>query len=213
LAKGGGVGLLKWTNKGQLTENTVYTFTWGIVGKIPWYAAPDAYALSSHLYRLVRNHVTIHASVPDGYPRYSQQQDITLFQVRAPIYVLDPDRIIHVEEVIQLSEKTMQALRTFHLMKPAEYFMPPSGPLAGQILRLPGAFVAPMNSKDAVKDPTGVPGPKSQFANLWERLGFEEVFAPVKTVVKWGLAGVAGYGVYRLYKGIEAVPLPVKKEG
>ena len=69
-----------------------------------------------------------------------------------------------------------------------------------------------MNSDDAVNDLTGVPGPKSKFANLWERLGFEEVFAPVKMVGKWGFGGVeVGYGVYRLCKGIEAVPLPVKK--
>lgn len=200
--------MLKWTNMGQLTSHTVYTFTWGVVGKMPWYLAPDVYAVSVHLYRMVRDNVTKQASVPEGYPRYSQHQDVTLFQVRAPIYV--SDRLIHVEEILQRGEKIMQ---TYHLMKPAQYFMPPSGPLAGKILLLPGAFMANMNSDDAVNDPTGVPGPKSQFEKLWKSLGFEEVFAPVKTVVKWGLAGLAGYGLYRVYKGVEAVPLPVKKEG
>lgn len=200
--------MLTWTNTGYLTGNAVYTFTWGIVGKMPWYWAPDVYAVSVHLYRLIRDNVTKQASVPEGYPRYSQQQDVTLFQVRAPIYV--PDRLIPIEEILQRGERIV---RTYHFMKPAQYFMPPSGPLAGKILHLPGAFMATMNSDDAVNDPTGVPGPKSQFENLWQRLGFEEVFAPVKTVLKWGLAGLAGYGLYKVYKGMEAIPLPVKKEG
>lgn len=205
--------MLKWTTTGKITANTVYTFTWGIVGKAPWYLVPDVYALSTHLYRLIRDHLTNQASVPEGYPRYSQHQDITLFQVRAPIYNLSS--VIYVEEVLEKADRIMRTYTTenFGIMKEAKFFMPPSGPLAGQVLPLPGAFMANMNSDDAVNDPTGVPGPKSKFENLWKSLGFEEVFTPVKTVVTWGLVGLAGYGLYRVYKGIEAVPLPVKKEG
>lgn len=205
--------MLKWTNSGQITANTVYTFTWGVVGKVPWYLFPDVYYLSTLLYRLIRDEVTKQASVPKGYPRYSQHQDLTLFQVRAPIYELD--RVIYVEEVLEKADRFMRTYTTgaYTVMREAKFFMPPSGPLAGQILPLPGAFVASMNTDDAVNDPTGVPGPKSQFENLWESLGFEEVFTPAKMVLKWGLAGLAGYGLYRVYKGMEAVPLPVKKEG
>lgn len=205
--------MLKWTNTGQIMPNTVYTFTWGIVGKAPWYLVPDVYALSTHLYRSIRDNLTTQASVPEGYPRYSQHQDITIFQVRAPIYNLN--RVIYVEEVLENADRIMRTYTTGNLgvMKEAQFFMPPSGPLAGRILPLPGAFMANMNSDDAVNDPTGVPGPKSKFENLWKRLGFEEVFAPVKTVVKWGLAGLAGYGIYRVYKGVGAVPLPSSKKG
>lgn len=203
--------MLKWVNKGQIVDNSVYTFTWGIVGKTPWYLVPDAYFLSTLLYRLIRDNVTNQASVPDGYPRYSEHQDVTIFQVRAPIY--NVDRVIYVEEVLEKADRFMRTYTTgpFTVMREAKAFMPPSGPLAGQILPLPGAFVASMNSHDAINDPTGVPGPKSQFEKLWESLGLEEVFTPVKTVVKWGLAGLAGYGLYKVYKGMES--FPVKKEG
>lgn len=205
--------LLKWTNEGEMTPNTVYIFTWGIIGRVHWFWFPDVYALSTHLYRVVRDNVTPQATVPEGYPRYSQHQDITLFQVRAPVYELD--RVIYVEEVLEKADRVMRAYtsQSFGLIKEAQYFMPPSGPLAGKTLPLPGAFVASMQSDDVVTDPTGVPGPKSQFEKLWDSFGFEEVFTPVKTVVKWGLAGLAGYAIYKVYRGLEAIPLPAKKEG
>src|SRR5690606_21580334 len=121
LAKGGANGLLKWTNTGQITPNTVYTFTWGIVGKAPWYLVPDVYALSTHLYRSIRDHLTTQASVPEGYPRYSQHQDTTLFQVRAPIYTLT--RVIYVEEVLEIAARIMRTFTTGNLgvMKEAQF--------------------------------------------------------------------------------------------
>ena len=129
---------LKWTNKGQLTENTVYTFTWGIVGKIPgmrllmltrfrltftdWFGTMLQYML-----RFPKATQDIHNSKTLHFFRFGHLFTFLILSVS-----------IHVEDVIQLSEKTMQALRTFHLMKPVEFFMPPSGPLGGRFFTFQG---------------------------------------------------------------------------